>query len=191
MRHKKKSEQQSSGSSHRAPSRQVSEMVDSNELQRLARLVDMNKQRLDEINQQIERIEVVQLEHDDTRRALSALSGGKSGHIALGAGVMVPIPSNATTIVDLGSGVFGERSPDSAKELVSKRLEDLTELKSQFEAEAAMLTQRIEELATTFEKAAQSMTESKQEIEAESPKPEEKPSRRKRRGIGGELTLDD
>lgn len=191
MRHKKKSEQQSSGSSHRAPSRQVSEMVDSNELQRLARLVDMNKQRLDEINQQIERIEVVQLEHDDTRRALSALSGGKSGHIALGAGVMVPIPSNATTIVDLGSGVFGERSPDSAKELVSKRLEDLTELKSQFEADAAMLTQRIEELATTFEKAAQSMTESKQEIEAESPKPEEKPSRRKRRGIGGELTLDD
>ena len=191
MHLKKKSEQQSSGSSHRAPSQQVSEMVDSNELQRLARLVDLNKQRLDEINQQIERIEVVQLEHDDTRRALSALSGGKSGHIALGAGVMVPIPSNATTIVDLGSGVFGERSPDSAKELVSKRLEDLTELKSQFEAEAAMLTQRIEELATTFEKAAQSMTESKQEIEAESPKPEEKPSRRKRRGIGGELTLDD
>ncbi|MGB2478370.1 MAG: prefoldin subunit alpha [Candidatus Poseidoniaceae archaeon] len=166
-------------------------MVDSNELQRLARLVDMNKQRLDEINQQIERIEAVQLEHDDTRRALSALSGGKSGHITLGAGVMVPIPSNATTIVDLGSGVFGERSPDSAKELVSKRLEDLTELKSQFEADAAMLTQRIEELATTFEKAAQAMTESNQETEVETPKPEEKPSKRKRRGFGGELTLDD
>ena len=166
-------------------------MVDSNELQRLARLVDMNKQRLDEINQQIERIEVVQLEHDDTRRALSALSSGKSGHIALGAGVMVPIPSNATTIVDLGSGVFGERSPDSAKELVSKRLEDLTELKSQFEADAAMLTQRIEELATTFEKAAKEVTESNQETEVESPKTEEKPSRRKRRGFGGELTLDD
>ena len=166
-------------------------MVDSNELQRLARLVDMNKQRLDEINQQIERIEVVQLEHDDTRRALSALSGGKSGHIPLGAGVMVPIPNNATTIVDLGSGVFGERSPDSAKELVSKRLEDLTELKSQFEADAAMLTQRIEELATNFEKAAQAMTESNQETEVEPPKSEEKTSRRKRRGFGGELTLDD
>ena len=166
-------------------------MVDSNELQRLARLVDMNKQRLDEINQQIERIEVVQLEHDDTRRALSALSGGKSGHIALGAGVMVPIPKNATTIVDLGSGVFGERSPDSARELVSKRLEDLTELKSQFEADAAMLNQRIEELASTFEKAAKEMTESNQETEAEPSKSEEKSSRRKRRGFGGELTLDD
>jgi len=189
--HKKKSEFQSSGSSHRAPSHWVSEMVDSNELQRMARLVDMNRQRLEEINQQIERIEVVQLEHDDTRRALSALSGGKSGHIALGAGVMVPIPNNATTIVDLGSGIFGERHPDSAKELVSKRLDDLTELKSQFEAEAAMLTQRIEELATTFEKAAKEMTESNQEEEIEDSKPEEKPSKRKRRGFGGELTLDD
>ena len=166
-------------------------MVDSNELQRMARLVDINRQRLEEINQQIERIEVVQLEHDDTKRALSALSGGKSGHIALGAGVMVPIPNNATTIVDLGSGVFGERSPDSAKELVSKRLEDLTELKSQFEAEAAILTQRIEELATTFEKAAKEMTESNQETEAEPVKTEEKSSRRKKRGFGGKLTLDD
>ena len=166
-------------------------MVDSNELQRLARLVEMNRQRLEEINQQIERIEVVQLEHDDTKRALSALSNGKSGHIALGAGVMVPIPNNATTIVDLGSGVFGERTPDSAKELVAKRLEDLTELKSQFEADAAMLTQRIEELATTFETTAKEMTESNEEADKTIQKPEEKPFRRKKRGFGGELTLDD
>ena len=166
-------------------------MVDSNELQRLARLVEMNRQRLEEINQQIERIEVVQLEHDDTKRALSALSNGKSGHIALGAGVMVPIPNNATTIVDLGSGVFGERTPDSAKELVAKRLEDLTELKSQFEADAAMLTQRIEELATTFENAAKEITESNEEADNTVQKPEEKNPRRKKRGFGGELTLDD
>ena len=166
-------------------------MVDSNELQRLARLVEMNRQRLQEINQQIERIEVVQLEYDDTNRALSALSNGKSGHIALGAGVMVPIPNNATTIVDLGSGVFGERTPESAKELVAKRLEDLTELKSQFEADAAILTQRIEELATTFETAAKEMTESNEEADNTVQKPEEKPPRRKKRGFGGELTLDD
>ena len=64
-------------------------------------------------------------------------------------------------------------------------------MKSQFEADAAMLTQRIEELATTFEKAAKEMTESNQETEVEPPKSEEKTSRRKRRGFGGELTLDD
>ena len=77
-------------------------MVDSSELQRMARLVDMNRQRLEEINQQIERIEAVQLEHDDTRRALKSLSDGLNGHIPLGAGVMVPIPKSSTTIVDLG-----------------------------------------------------------------------------------------
>ena len=121
-------------------------MVDSNELQRMARLVDMNRQRLEEINQQIQRIETVQLEHDDTRRALNSLSEGLNGHIPLGAGVMIPIPKDATTIVDLGSGVFGERTPENAEKLVNKRLEDLTELKSQFEGEAAMLTHRLEEL---------------------------------------------
>lgn len=166
-------------------------MIESSELQRMARLVDLNRQRLEEINQQIERIESVQLEHDDTRRALKSLSKGTKGHIPLGAGVMVPLPKGATTIVDLGSGVFGERTPESAEKMVSKRLEDLTELKSQFEAEAAMLTQRIEELAITFEKAAQEMTQQKEEPEAEEENSEEKSSRRRRKGIGGKLTLDD
>ena len=166
-------------------------MVDSSELQRMAQLVDINRQRLEEINQQIERIEAVQLEHDDTRRALKSLSEGSTGHIPLGAGVMVPLPKNSTTIVDLGSGVFGERSPENAEELVSKRLDDLTELKSQFEAEAAMLTQRIEELATAFESAAKQMTQQQEVAETPVEKPEEKPSRRRRKGVGGELTLDD
>ena len=166
-------------------------MVDSSELQRMARLVDMNRQRLEEINQQIERIEAVQLEHDDTRRALKSLSDGLNGHIPLGAGVMVPIPKSSTAIVDLGSGVFGERSPENAEQLVSKRLEDLTELKSQFEAEAAMLTHRIEELATAFETAAQQMTQSQEAEETPIEKSEEKATRRRRRGVGGELTLDD
>ena len=41
-------------------------MVDSSELQRMARLDDMNRQRLEEIQAQIERIETVHLEHNDT-----------------------------------------------------------------------------------------------------------------------------
>jgi prefoldin subunit 5 len=104
---------------------------------------------------------------------------------------MVPIPKDSTTIVDLGSGVFGERTPENAEKLVNKRLEDLTELKSQFEAEAAILTQRIEELATAFESAAKEMTQSQKVEEEPVEKPEEKTSRRRRRGVGGELTLDD
>jgi len=166
-------------------------MVDSNELQRMARLVDMNRQRLEELQSQIERIEAVQLEHDDTKQALNALSNGLSGHIPLGAGVMVPIPKDVTTIVDLGSGVYGERKPEDAEELVAKRLDDLTELKSQFEADAAMLTQRIEELAKSFETAAKEMAEKKEEPEEKTQPVSETPPRRRRRGLGSELTLDD
>ena len=78
---------------------------------------------------------------------------------------------------------------------MGKRLNDLTELKSQFEADAAMLTQRIEELATTFERAAKEMTESAEEPKLETEKveekAEEKPTRRRRKGFGSELTLAD
>ena len=165
-------------------------MVDSNDLQKLARLVEVNRQRLEEINQQIERIEAVQLEHDDTRRALSAIIKGSNGHIPLGAGVMIPIPKESTTIVDLGSGVFGERTAENAEQLVSKRLEDLMQLKSQFEGEAAMLTHRLEELATAFETAANEMTKSSVDTEPEEERAEEKQTRRRRK-FGGELTLDD
>ena len=178
----------------------MSPMVDSSELQRMARLVDMNRQRLEEVQLQIDRVEAVQLEHDDTRQALNALSDGSSGHIPLGAGVMVPIPKGATTIVDLGSGIFGERDPKEAAELVTKRLNDLTELKSQFEADAQTLTKRIEELAASFEQAAKEISEQKEEpaeqttsTTSTTPTPPlpDPTSKRRRRGMGGELTLDD
>ena len=76
--------------------------------------------------------------------------------------------------------------------MVAKRLGDLTELKSQFEAEAAMLTQRIEELATTFERAASSLSNQQQpEPQTEQSQTPQEPTTRRRRRIGSELTLDD
>ena len=168
-------------------------MSDSNELQQLARLVEINRKRLEEVQLQIERIETVQLEHDDTRRALDSLSKGANGHLPLGAGVMIPIPKSSTTLVDLGSGIFGERNPEDAALLVQSRLDDLTELKSQFEADAAVINQRIEELSLSFEKAASNIskqTSANEEITEHKSEPRDQPPR-KRRKFGGELTLDD
>ena len=113
----------------------------------------------------------------------------KNDHILL-----VPIPNQTTTIVDLGSGIFGERTPEDAEKLVSKRLTDLVELKSQFEADAATLTQRIEELASSFEKAAKQISEAQQtskEVEEDTEENTTSISKRRRRKMGGELTLDD
>ena len=71
----------------------VSTMTDSSELQRMARLVDINRQHLEEINQQIESIEAVQLEHADAKKALEELAKGSSGHIPL----VAPLPSFTMT----------------------------------------------------------------------------------------------
>ena len=91
--------------------------VDSNELNRTGRLLDINRQRLEEIKSQIGRIENLQLEHDDTRTALNSISKGQTGHIPLGAGVMVKIPKSNTVIIDFGSGIFGEVSIDVAESM--------------------------------------------------------------------------
>jgi len=168
-------------------------MVDSVELQQMARLVDMNRQRLEEIQNQLEKVEVVILEHDDAHKALTTLENGKSGHIPIGAGVMVETKEKSTTLVDFGSGVFGQATPAEAAKTVSKRLEDLIQLKSQFEIEAAQLTQRIEQLALHFEQAAKEMTATnKAKISEEEPKEQTPPQKpRKKRSFGSELTLDD
>ena len=106
---------------------------------------------------------------------------------------MIPIPKSSTTLVDLGSGIFGERNPEDAALLVQSRLDDLTELKSQFEADAAVINQRIEELSLSFEKAASNIskqTSANEEITKHKSEPRDQPPR-KRRKFGGELTLDD
>jgi len=167
-------------------------MVDSTELQQMARLVDMNRQRLEDIQTQLEKIEIIILEHDDSYKALSALGEGKKGHVPFGAGVMVSTPPASTVLVDLGSGVFGERNHLDAAKMVAHRLEDIIELRTQFEEEAKELTQRIEELAKHFEEAAEEYKTEKVQSET-TPKPiaEKQNISRRKRGFSNELTLDD
>ena len=178
-------------------------MVDAVELQKMARLVDMNRQRLEEIEENITRLESLILEHQDAILTLKALEEGKSGQIPIGAGVMVPLPQGQTTIVDFGSGVFGESTPKDAAVLIQSRLEDLVNVKIQFETEAAQVNQRIEQLATTFDEAAkgiptptpaleitEEITEDIVEDIVEEPSTQKTKPRRKR-GFGSSLTLDD
>ena len=167
-------------------------MVDSAELEQMARLVDMNRQGLEDLQNQLEKIEIVILEHEDTHKALTSLAEGKQGHIPLGAGVMINTPGNSTSLIDYGSGIFGERSHLDAAEIVSFRLEDINELKSQFKEEANQLTQRIEELAKHFEQAAEEYKTQKTHTETIPKQVDEKQtSSRRKRGFSSELTLDD
>ena len=164
-------------------------MATPSDLQQIARMVDLNRQRLEEVQSQLTRVESVLFEHEETKTALEALSNGSKGHIPLGAGVMIPISSNLTTIVDLGSGVFGERTPEDASEIVSERYDDLSNLKQQFQTELSTVATRIEELSTTFDKLSKEITTTTQEETVD--EKEAKPKPRRRRRMGEELTLDD
>ena len=164
-------------------------MSNPSDLQQIAKMVDLNRQRMEELQTQIQRIDTVLFEHEETKMALESLSNGSKGHIPLGAGVMIPISSNLTTIVDLGSGVFGERAPEGASEIVSERYGDLSNLKQQFQEELTTVASRIEELSTTFDKLSKEIATTTQENAVE--EKETKPKPRRRRRMGEELTLDD
>ncbi|MGB1588899.1 MAG: hypothetical protein ACPHDO_01000, partial [Candidatus Poseidoniaceae archaeon] len=71
-------------------------MSNPSDLQQIAKMVDLNRQRMEELQTQIQRIDTVLFEHEETKTALEALSNGSKGHIPLGAGVMIPISSNLT-----------------------------------------------------------------------------------------------
>lgn len=167
-------------------------MVDPNELNRTGRLIEMNRQRLEEARSQISRIESLQLEHDDTRAALEAISAGSSGHIPLGAGVMVKIPPSQTTLIDFGSGIFGETYPDVAKAMVSERLSDLGDIKKQFESDFSQIQNRIDELVKSLEETTSELSENNQSenlSQGDGTTQIQKPKRRRK--VGRELTLDD
>ena len=70
-------------------------MQPKDELQRLARLVDMNKKRLDEIEFQLERLQNVVEEHQSALHSIQAISSSNKGHIPIGAGVMIPLNSES------------------------------------------------------------------------------------------------
>ena len=174
-------------------------MVERSELQKMARTIDAHRKQLDNLHSRVEQVTAILEEHGITANILqslqkSATTGRTGARLSIGSGVTLNYihagEEEGTALVDLGSGVYGERKPEDAEELVAKRLKDLTELKSQFEADAALMTKRIEELAKSFELAAQEMTESKEPVpERQEPTPEK--TTRRRRGMGSELTLDD
>ena len=106
-----------------------------------------------------------------------------------------------TALVDLGSGVFGEKPWDEAERITKERLDGINLLQEELQAQSTALEIKITGLAEAFNEAASTMTaeqpaspaptqtppSDEDTNQAEAPK---RPSRRKGR-IGKELTLDD
>ena len=124
-------------------------------------------------------------------------------HVSIGAGVTLtcqhPGGGEGTTIVDLGSGIFGERSWSDAATLTRERMEELGTLLESLQSQSQQLEATIATLAQSFTAAAESQTrpEPSPEPEAVEEEPEAaeastpKPKRRRGGMFGNELTLDD
>ncbi len=178
------------------------------ELQRLARIVERSRQRLEELDRRKQSVLEVVEDHRRTGAVLTSLidssrAGTASGHVGIGAGVSLPLaPTDAEgrSIVDLGSGVYGERTWSGALEMTLQRQKDLQSIVDELEGRMSELEEEIAQNAVAFNTMAERI-EADAKAEAPAPSPSEdapeqpeptapRPGPRRRR-FGSELTLDD
>ncbi len=164
-------------------------MSDRAELQRMARLIEMNRQRLGQVEQQLSQLDSVSKEHSETEESLKALISSSDSMIPLGAGVHLPIANQKKVVVDLGSNVFAERTLESAAEIMSRRQEDLQSVINELTEQYISTEQKVKELTYSLEKEVENTTTPEATLPSEPTKSTS--SRRPRRGFAGELTMDD
>ena len=169
------------------------------EIRRLARLVELNRDQLLQLDEQQQKVSSVLNEHRDVIQSLKDLEGGVEGHFMtpLGAGVALKHTSTEEmpVIVDIGSNIHIETPPEIAAELLIARTEQLGDLIQRIEAEKTASNTAIQQYAKRFEILAQQQSDNttplpQQEISG----PEDDSSsqtRTTRRSPGGGLTLDD
>ncbi len=165
------------------------------ELQRLAQLVEINRERLQALEQQVRNLEQIKIEQEHAIDALSSIpeEGAEGAMVPLGAGVQIiaDIPANSGAVVDIGSRVQAERTRSEAIGILRKRNQELKAIIESVMSEHEELESNVVTLATRFNEIANIATEPdliKQDKKSEQTS---LPKRRPRRKRGTELTLDD
>ena len=106
--------------------------VDKAELQRIAQQVELNRKRMESIEQQTTRLEQIRLEQLQTIETLSAIpdEGAKGAMIPLGSGVQIvtDIPPETGAVIDIGSRVQAEKTLSEAIAILTKRTEEILEI---------------------------------------------------------------
>ena len=170
--------------------------VDRAELQRMAQLVEFNRERMQTIEQQIRQLETIRMEQIQAIKALRAIpeDGAEGAMIPLGSGLQIiaDIPADAGAVIDIGSRIQAERTREEAADILSKRGDELVTVIDR-------LRQEFDELEKTTVETAQKFNESvdglepeeltSSEPESETPQSKKPPRRKRKRGT--ELTLDD
>jgi len=166
------------------------------ELQRIARLVEANRERMEALEAQLRRLESVRMEQLNALKALESIpdEGSKGAMVPLGAGVQIitDIPPDYGAVVDIGSGIQAEKTRAEASEILSTRNKELSDLTERMKSEFDQLEANTIELANDFnEKMAKVEDSEEQQPQPASGAQEDVPKRKPRRRRGTELTLDD
>lgn len=166
------------------------------ELQRIARLVEANRERMEALEAQLRRLESVRMEQLNALKALESIpeGGSKGAMVPLGAGVQIitDIPSDYGAVVDIGSGIQAEKTRAEASDILSTRNKELSDLTERMKSEFDQLEANTIELANDFnEKMAKVEGSEQQQPQPVSEAQEDVPKRKPRRRRGTELTLDD
>ena len=166
------------------------------ELQRIARLVEANRERMEALEAQLRRLESVRMEQLNALKALESIpeGGSKGAMVPLGAGVQIitDIPSDYGAVVDIGSGIQAEKTRAEASEILSTRNKELSDLTERMKSEFDQLEASTIELANDFnEKMAKLEGTEDQQPQPSTEIKDEAPKRKARRRRGTELTLDD
>ena len=165
-------------------------VMDQQELQRIAQLVEMNRQKMARIEEQVTKLTEIRLEQLGVIAALKTLESNQSTMIPLGAGVQLPAsPEGDTVILDIGSGVQAEKPREEAITILEARLNEVEDVLNTLQNEFTETEKIVTELATTFTEAAKNLQEATEEQTEETETPTK--STRRRRKHGTELTLDD
>ena len=173
--------------------------VDKAELQRIAQQVDLNRKRMESIEQQMARLEQIRLEQLQTIETLSAIpdEGAKGAMIPLGSGVQIvtDIPPETGAVIDIGSRVQAEKTLSEAIAILTKRTEEILDIMNKMKIEFNSIEETTISLANIFNEQINSLqTNSSEENIEQNTTPEtitstKAPRKKKKRGT--ELTLDD
>ncbi|MDE0557100.1 MAG: hypothetical protein OSB30_01340 [Candidatus Poseidoniaceae archaeon] len=194
-------------------------MATREELQNLARIVEVTKASFDEVEKQIGKVEEVIKEHTITLATLNELvqvgtKGSASAHLSIGSGVTLPYKhegqQEGLAMIDLGSGIFGEKPWSQAIEITQQRKDDIIQLRNDLQIQAQALEVKIGEAAEQFNQVAMAIksqpSENKlpakasnalvppteQDVEEQQSEQATRRSGKRRGGMfGNELTLDD
>ncbi len=173
--------------------------IDQVELQKIAQQVEISRERLQSMEQQIKRLDEVKSEQSQAIKALISIpvNGSDGVMIPLGSGVQIQanIPEDAGAIIDIGSRIQAEKTREEAITILSNRSNELNNILEKLKSEYAVLEEYIVSLAHQFTSGVEELQLNKitPEINDSEKLIDDKvvKSVRKRRKRGTELTLDD